>query len=100
MSHLERNAPCPCGSGKKYKKCCLGTEQDPAREQAPLPVARAAARAPADALGEDFQWMSRAAALLSSGEKEPLTEAFDAIARMLGAGGPLAHLRYLTEAFV
>jgi preprotein translocase subunit SecA len=20
-----RNAPCPCGSGKKYKKCCLGT---------------------------------------------------------------------------
>lgn len=21
-----RNAPCPCGSGKKYKKCCLNTE--------------------------------------------------------------------------
>lgn len=20
---IERNAPCPCGSGKKYKKCCL-----------------------------------------------------------------------------
>lgn len=20
-----RNAPCPCGSGKKYKRCCLGT---------------------------------------------------------------------------
>nr|WP_320116251.1 YchJ family metal-binding protein [uncultured Desulfuromonas sp.] len=20
---VERNAPCPCGSGKKYKKCCL-----------------------------------------------------------------------------
>ncbi len=19
-----RNAPCPCGSGKKYKRCCLG----------------------------------------------------------------------------
>jgi SWIM/SEC-C metal-binding protein len=19
---IERNAPCPCGSGKKYKKCC------------------------------------------------------------------------------
>ena len=24
-----RNAPCPCGSGKKYKKCCLGTDNDP-----------------------------------------------------------------------
>jgi 4-amino-4-deoxy-L-arabinose transferase-like glycosyltransferase len=23
MSHIHRNAPCPCGSGKKYKKCCL-----------------------------------------------------------------------------
>jgi hypothetical protein len=21
-----RNDPCPCGSGKKYKRCCLGTE--------------------------------------------------------------------------
>ncbi|HEV2336612.1 MAG TPA: SEC-C metal-binding domain-containing protein [Stellaceae bacterium] len=21
---LGRNDPCPCGSGKKYKKCCLG----------------------------------------------------------------------------
>lgn len=20
---VERNEPCPCGSGKKYKKCCL-----------------------------------------------------------------------------
>jgi hypothetical protein len=20
--HHDRNAPCPCGSGKKYKKCC------------------------------------------------------------------------------
>ena len=23
MSKIERNQPCPCGSGKKYKKCCL-----------------------------------------------------------------------------
>ena len=23
-----RNDPCPCGSGKKYKKCCLGKERD------------------------------------------------------------------------
>jgi SEC-C motif len=24
MQVIERNDPCPCGSGKKYKKCCLG----------------------------------------------------------------------------
>ncbi len=23
---IGRNDPCPCGSGKKYKKCCIGTE--------------------------------------------------------------------------
>ncbi len=24
---IGRNEPCPCGSGKKYKKCCLGKEE-------------------------------------------------------------------------
>ncbi|WP_208123325.1 YecA family protein [Facilibium subflavum] len=28
MSKLGRNESCPCGSGKKYKKCCLLTELD------------------------------------------------------------------------
>lgn len=23
MSNVSRNEPCPCGSGKKYKKCCM-----------------------------------------------------------------------------
>ena len=25
---IGRNDPCPCGSGKKYKKCCLGKADD------------------------------------------------------------------------
>jgi hypothetical protein len=24
---IERNEPCPCGSGKKYKKYCVGKKQ-------------------------------------------------------------------------
>lgn len=30
MAKIGRNAPCPCGSGKKYKQCCLrkGSEQE------------------------------------------------------------------------
>jgi hypothetical protein len=24
MAQVSRNDPCPCGSGLKYKKCCLG----------------------------------------------------------------------------
>jgi len=32
MAKIGRNDPCPCGSGKKYKKCCLGKVQHaPAR---------------------------------------------------------------------
>jgi tetratricopeptide (TPR) repeat protein len=27
MGQPSRNAPCPCGSGKKYKKCCLPRDQ-------------------------------------------------------------------------
>lgn len=29
MSSIGRNDPCHCGSGKKYKKCCLSTEEAP-----------------------------------------------------------------------
>ena len=28
---IGRNAPCPCGSGKKYKKCCLAKDQQTGR---------------------------------------------------------------------
>ena len=29
---IGRNDPCPCGSGKKYKKCCLALDQKQARQ--------------------------------------------------------------------
>jgi hypothetical protein len=30
MAKIRRNDPCPCGSGKKHKKCCLPTDGSPA----------------------------------------------------------------------
>ena len=33
---LGRNAPCPCGSGRKYKKCCLDTVDPVATDQEQL----------------------------------------------------------------
>jgi hypothetical protein len=33
-----RNDPCPCGSGKKYKKCCLSKDQDAEARGLPLPA--------------------------------------------------------------
>lgn len=29
---ISRNAPCPCGSGRKYKRCCLADEERAVRE--------------------------------------------------------------------
>jgi hypothetical protein len=33
MSNIGRNRPCPCGSGRKYKKCCGSPST-----QAPAPL--------------------------------------------------------------
>jgi hypothetical protein len=35
MSKTGRNEPCPCGSGLKYKKCCLPREAKPVVRVAP-----------------------------------------------------------------
>ena len=37
MAKIGRNHPCPCGSGKKYKKCCL-LLQDGAIQPEPQPT--------------------------------------------------------------
>lgn len=34
MAKIGRNDPCPCGSGKKYKRCCLDQDEAAEREQA------------------------------------------------------------------
>lgn len=36
MSKVNRNDPCPCGSGKKYKQCCMNKDQEPRRVRAAL----------------------------------------------------------------
>jgi hypothetical protein len=32
MNKVGRNDPCPCGSGKKFKKCCLDKPFEPSPE--------------------------------------------------------------------
>ncbi len=34
MQNVSRNDPCPCGSGKKYKKCCLLNQQPTSTDHA------------------------------------------------------------------
>jgi hypothetical protein len=60
-----RNAPCPCGSGKKYKKCCLpGQVTD---QSAPTPLG-AATRSAADE--ELRQYLTEFAARLPHRERD------------------------------
>ena len=44
MARIGRNEPCPCGSGKKYKQCCL--VKDAAAGSAPTVAAQAADHLP------------------------------------------------------
>jgi len=45
IDDLGRNDPCHCGSGRKYKKCCLDKDEAAAQARA---AAEAQADAPAD----------------------------------------------------
>lgn len=49
-SKTGRNDPCPCGSGKKFKKCCLGKEQfgQPEETRPKFPIGTIALYGPDD----------------------------------------------------
>lgn len=70
MPQPGRNAPCPCGSGKKYKKCCLAKDRA-ARTEAARP-------APSDAPVETaLRWL----------HKHYREEVEDAVAGFFALGG-------------
>ena len=53
MAKIGRNDLCPCNSGKKYKKCCMASDEAAARAARPAQPAAAPARRPS--LGSFFQ---------------------------------------------
>ncbi|MDP9228140.1 MAG: SEC-C metal-binding domain-containing protein, partial [Actinomycetota bacterium] len=64
MPMPSRNAPCPCGSGKKYKLCCLPKLQPaPSRQSARVP---STSRAPLDEDDLD-QWSNAVVDLIHAG---------------------------------
>ena len=63
MAKTGRNDPCPCGSGKKYKRCCLAKDEE--AERAALAAATAVAppsRRPSDVTAEIADRLAAAAA--------------------------------------
>ena len=72
MAKIGRNDPCACGSGKKYKKCCMASDEAAARavQPAAVPVRR-------PSLANYFQ---------EHDEPDELTEASNAVVDMVQAG--------------
>jgi len=65
MSKPGRNDPCPCGSGRKYKRCCLGREAEhdafaDALETRVLPLLSQLARFAESASGLTLDMVARA----------------------------------------
>ena len=75
MAKIGRNDPCPCGSGKKYKKCCMASDEAAARAARPAQPAAVAARGP-----------SLASHAREHDERDELTEASNAVVDLVQAG--------------
>lgn len=89
-----RNDICPCGSGKKYKRCCLGARDASPRARA-LGESSAADRLAV--LGVDGL---RILAELNEGGQDALVDSrIQRCGELLAPGGPLAHVRFDEEPF-
>jgi len=89
MAKPGRNDPCPCGSGNKYKKCCLPKEEGVEREQLAKVEARRAENAAAHRSPPLRDVKAAIAAILSSAEdadEDELTIASNAAADLVRAG--------------
>jgi len=89
MAKPGRNDPCPCGSGNKYKKCCLPKEEGVEREQLAKGEARRAENAAAHRSPPLRDVKAAIAAILSSAEdadEDELTIASNAAADLVRAG--------------
>jgi len=92
MAKPGRNDPCPCGSGNKYKKCCLAKEEALVREQLAKAEARRAERAAETAAAYRLHLREVKAAIAASlsgaedADEDELTIASNAAAELVRAG--------------
>ena len=92
MAKPGRNDPCPCGSGNKYKKCCLAKEEAVVREQLAKAEARRAERAAETAAAYRLHLREVKAAIAASlsgaedADEDELTIASNAAAELVRAG--------------
>jgi tetratricopeptide (TPR) repeat protein len=88
MAKPGRNDPCPCGSGNKYKKCCLAKEEAVERDQLAKADAQRAERTAAYTQNLREVKAAIAARLFVAGDadEDELTIASNAAADLVRAG--------------
>ena len=88
MAKPGRNDPCPCGSGNKYKKCCLAKDEAVEREQLAKADAKRAERAAAHTQNLREVKAAIAARLFGAedADEDELTIASNAAADLVRAG--------------
>jgi len=88
MAKPGRNDPCPCGSGNKYKKCCLLKQQEVEREELAAAEAQRADRAAAERLRARELKAAFAARLADAPDHDAdeLTTASNAVVDLVHAG--------------
>jgi tetratricopeptide (TPR) repeat protein len=88
MDKTGRNDPCPCGSGKKYKKCCLPKHQADQHQQFAEQQAEREQRADAhrSSLSEIRAAIAARLAGIDQAEDDPLTAASNVVVELIHAG--------------
>jgi tetratricopeptide (TPR) repeat protein len=86
MAKPGRNDRCPCGSGKKYKACCLPRDEAAERDQLAAEQAGREARAEATRLGQRKERDAIAADFAASADLRDLDETVDAALRFIQEG--------------
>lgn len=80
MTKVGRNDPCPCGSGQKYKRCCLAKDEAQARE------VRTAVNAELQARVEAVQQLLDVEDPLDDFDAETFTDESNAVIDLIDAG--------------
>jgi len=99
MGGVGRNDPCPCGSGKKYKKCCLGKDTAERRQ---VPAQKKIERATAAGAMPVFVPEELSQKLLSAGPVEfemvAYTSTAEILAKLKKCGVPMTREEFRRQA--
>ena len=95
---IGRNESCPCGSGRKYKRCCLERDEGARREEA---ISRIEPSRPEPQTDHEAIWaaLEESVAAVTSKDRDSLSKRLDAFADLLREDAGLVDLRFAAVAF-